>query len=213
VKVTLDTHVANSYSGTATVSGLASVNPQMADLQLNNQSVAINGQVNDYAKASFADYTGSKGSLSGSGSSFILDFGQIRQGSGSITGSLLAMNSGGSASYTDLMNGSFVTTGNSAFLLSGFNDISGLAGGSGQGLSVTLNDSGAGKFSQLVTLNYGGYNSSGYANTALGSVTLELRGVVAAVPEPETWAMLIAGLAVVSLRVRGMKDRGSKLHS
>jgi hypothetical protein len=32
------------------------------------------------------------------------------------------------------------------------------------------------------------------------------------VPEPTTWAMLIVGLGVVTLRIRGMGDRSSKIH-
>lgn len=212
-KITLNTANAGAYSGTANLTNLASQNSEMANLALENQSVALTAQVNNYANASFADYSG-KGSLTGSGATYVLDFGQIKQGTGSVIGNFSVMNSGGSASYTDLMNGTFVTTGNSAFLLSGFNSIEDLAGGSKSALSVTLKDNALGEFKQTVTLNYGGSNSSGYA-ASLGSINLELRGVVAvaAVPEPETWAMLIAGLGIISLRVRGMKDRGSKLHS
>lgn len=32
------------------------------------------------------------------------------------------------------------------------------------------------------------------------------------VPEPTTWAMLIVGLGLVTLRIRGMSDRSSKIH-
>lgn len=32
------------------------------------------------------------------------------------------------------------------------------------------------------------------------------------VPEPTTWAMLIVGLGVVTLRIRGMGDRSSRIH-
>lgn len=32
------------------------------------------------------------------------------------------------------------------------------------------------------------------------------------IPEPTTWAMLIIGLGMVTLRIRGMSDRSSKIH-
>lgn len=208
-RVTLNTAVAGSYSGTATLDHLASHNAEITDLALHSQSVTLTGQVNNYANAAFGKTAG-VGTLSGTGASYVLNFGTITNGAGTTSANLFTMNSGGAASFTDMLTGTFITTGASPFTFSGPASITGLAGAATQGFQISLSNAHGGSFTQLLTLNYGGFNS-GYTSTALGSINLELRAnVLSPVPEPGTWAMLIAGLAVVSLRAKGMTAGGTK---
>lgn len=202
--VALNTASAGSFTSTATAM-LASHNNQMNDLALATQSVALTGQVNNYAKASFGGYSGS-GNFSGSGSNFVLDFGSVKAGTGSVGGSLYVLNVGGNSSFTDVMNGAFTTTGAPSFTFTGLGPITGLTGGSGQAFSIALNNTTSGKFNEFINVNYGGTNASGYANANLGSISLELRGVVSPVPEPSTWAMLMGGLAIVAFRAKKLKS-------
>jgi hypothetical protein len=209
-QVTLNTSNAGSYSGTATLTNLASHNSEMTNLGLADQSIALTGQVNNYAKASLGKDSGA-GTFSGSGSSYVLDFGNITRGSGSTSASLSVLNSGGSASFTDMLTGTFITTGASPFTFNGLSSVTDLTGGSTQGFQISLSNAQVNTFNQNLTFNYRGFNS-GYSDPTLGTITLALRGnIISPVPEPTTWAMLIGGLVVVSLRARKMKARETNL--
>lgn len=200
LNVGINTATAGARSGTATValvsdgagtSGLGTTN-------LASQNISVLGQVNNYASVGLAQ-TGGAGTFSGSGTSYTFDLGTITFGTGAAAGSLSLTNTGGGAPYTDLLRGAFSVGGVTAFTLTGFSSFSALSGGSSLvgGLGVALNNNTLGSFDQYVTLTPTGYNSSGYSGD-LSPITLELKGnVVAAVPEPATYAMLLAGLGLM----------------
>jgi hypothetical protein len=83
---------------------------------------------------------------------------------------------------SDLLKGSFSFSGeSSAFANDGFGEFSGLdAGGADGGLSVTLNTSQAGTFSETITLNPTGYNDAIGYSRSLSPETLTVTGTVMA---------------------------------
>ena len=165
LNVALDTSTAGQFSGNATIA-LASHNSAMSDVGLSSEIVALSAQVNNYARASV---TGGP-FLSGSGDAYILDFGSIAQGTGSAMGNFFMTNSGGTAAYTDLMDGSFITTGVNNFTLTGLSGFTNLAGESSNAFSIALNNLTTGAFDQFVTFNYFGHNNSGYAENVMSSI-------------------------------------------
>jgi len=99
------------------------------------------------------------------------------------------------------MDGTFNLTGATAFSLSGFNNFTDLAGGSQlSSLTASLSKLNAGSFDQFVTLSWNGHNDNWVGGT--NSLTLELKGMVTAVPEPESYAMLLAGLGLMGTIAR-----------
>lgn len=202
-----NTNIAGMKSGIVGVA-LQSDGTGTSNLGITNigsQGLIVEGQVNDYASAALT-HAGA-GSFGGSGMSYTLDFGSIVQGSGSALALLSVLNVGGSASFTDVLNGSFYLPGGTDFQLSGFDAFSGIAGGSSTGpLSITLSDATVGTFSQTLYLNWHGSNGSGYAGPG-SQIMLNLSGsVVAAVPEPATYGMMLAGLGLVGFMVRRRKQ-------
>jgi len=196
-------------SGTATVNLASSgTNSGLTDTGLTAQTVTVNGQVNNYAQAAYANYTGN-GLFSGSATAYVINLGTFQQGNGVASGSLQLANIGGSAAYTDLMDGTFNLTGATAFSLSGFNSFTNLAGGNQlSSLTASLSKLTAGNFDQFVTLSWNGHNEN-YVGGA-NSISLELKGTVAAVPEPASYAMLLAGLGLMgTIARRRNKDKAA----
>ncbi len=174
-------------------------------LALTPQTVTVNGQVNNYAAATFAFDSGVNG-LSGGGISYTFDFGSIYQGAGPATGYLSLTNTGG-IDFTDSLNPlSFVLTGTGNYSLTGNAPVL-LAGGVGvSGIGLILSDSLLGSQTGTLTLNWSSNNASG--NTAMDPISIALTGnVMAPVPEPESWAMFLAGIGVVGAIVRRRRSR------
>lgn len=209
LSVGIDTATAGLRSGTATVA-LVSDGAGTSGLgtsSLPSQNVSVLGQVNNYAAVGLTQ-TGGAGNFSGSGTNYVFDLGTITFGTGSASGSLSLANTGGNAAFTDYLSGAFNLAGVTNFTLTGFNSFSGLQGGSSLGLGVTLNNNALGSFDQYVTLTPTGYNAGGYSG-GLSPITLELKGnVVAAVPEPASYAMFIAGLGLMAGIARRRRQQG-----
>src|SRR6185295_10379019 len=179
--------------------GFASHDGELADLALGGTAVQLRGQVNNFAEASFAKTTGA-GTLSHSGNTWTLDLGTFTVGSGDRSASLAVLNS--AIGPADLLGGTFDLGGaGNAFALTGFGSFANLvAGTSFGGLDVLLDDGNVGAFLATIVLHSSGSNASGFVG-ALPDMTFVIRGdvaAVAAVPEPETYLLLIAGLAVVT---------------
>ena len=206
--VGLNTATAGIFSGNAVV-GLASQNPDMADLNLGNANVALSGQVNKYANAVFGKVSGA-GTLSRSGNVFTLDFGNVLQGSGALS-ALLDVDNAVGGGPADLLDGMLsITDGNdfaAQLLLSAFQNI-GADGSSGNALSFLFdtNALGLGSFQDSVDLGWFGHNASGYLDPTR-HYTLLVHGNVytnggGTVPEPSAALLMLTALAGLAWRRR-----------
>ncbi|HTP73395.1 MAG TPA: choice-of-anchor D domain-containing protein, partial [Burkholderiaceae bacterium] len=201
----LHTTDAGVFNGSATVS-FSSHDAELADLDLGSSTIALKGQVNNFAQAAFAKASGSP-VLTHNGNVWTLDFGSILQGAPDEAGGLDVLNA--AAAPADALRGSFDVTGvGSEFLLAGFDPFNGLAAGdSVQGFLVTLDSANLGTFQDTIVLHSAGSNASGF-DGALDDVELVLRGnvvQVGAVPEPGTWLLMMGGL----LAAAGVRRRAA----
>jgi hypothetical protein len=160
--VTLD--LASDGTG---VDGLGSVD-------LGTQTVAVNATVNNYAKAALQELSGG-GAFTQNGNNYALT---LNMGPASVASPDTALFNLGVlnnvAGPSDLLSGSFVTSGSSAFTLSGFTNFAGLnAGQSDVAPTVSFKATGPGSYVETITLHSTGSNTSGY-NGALADETLTL---------------------------------------
>jgi autotransporter-associated beta strand protein len=205
----IDTASAGSRNGTVNVNFTSLPTVALDSPSLGSSAVTVTGQVNDYAATSLAKDSGD-GSLTGGGTSYTLDLGQISQGGGTLAQILAIANVGGSASFTDLLDGSFNVSGAGSFNLSGFAAFftpGGITGGSDRnGLQVALNGNLApGIYTGNFIFTPRGTNASGYDQAlSSGPITVSLTGEVLAVPEPATglFALSLGGLALLARRRR-----------
>ena len=196
MKVGLNTSSAGIFNGSGSVS-LASHNDDMTDLTLSPASLILSAQVNNYANPVFVK-TGGAGSLSGGGTTFALDLGDLILGSGVSSASL-----GGAERRVrpgrSRATARFDLSGVNDFALSGFGPFTNLgAGDLFAGLLASFAATSLGSFDDTVVLNALAYNASGYEQNL--NVTLLLHADVlqqAAVPEPPTLLLLLAALAML----------------
>ncbi|HNQ05100.1 MAG TPA: choice-of-anchor D domain-containing protein, partial [Thiobacillaceae bacterium] len=195
LSVGLSTATAGVFNGSATL-GLASHNPDMADLTLPNAVVLMDAQVNHYANADLHK-TGGHGSFSQSGWVYTLDFGNLTLGS-SVNAALEVRND--VSGPADLLDGLFAFLDLQDFSYAGFNAFSNLGAGQGQGgLNVGFTAMTLGLFADDIRLSSLGHNASGYSG-GLADITLRIRGNVVSsgsVPEPGTLGLL--GIAMAGL--------------
>ncbi|MCG2840389.1 choice-of-anchor D domain-containing protein [Sandaracinobacter sp. RS1-74] len=197
----LDTGTAGLVNSTATL-GFTSVNPVLADLALESQTISFFGTVTDVAVAELAK-AGGAGSFAGSGSLYTLDFGSIRAGSGPVATEIAVWNAIFATAFSETLGGGFVLDGGPGFAFAG-DAFSDLAGGDidlGNWLSFDSSGLRAGSYESVLTFN-GFSRFSGLADQALGPITLNIRATVMSVPEPASWAMLIAGFGLVGGALR-----------
>ena len=113
----------------------------------------------------------------------------------------------------DVLGGSFDLSGvGPGFSLAGFGSFADLiAGASFDGMSVLFSDDAAGHFLATLVLQTTGSNASGYSGS-LDDITVVLRGdvAVAAVPEPETYLLMLAGLLIVARKLKRTAAAGSR---
>jgi hypothetical protein len=176
-------------------------NPDLADQALPGASIVLSGQVNNFANPVF-ELTGGAGTFSGGAASYVLDLGRIVQGTASVQSSLRVRNN--VTGPADFVDGTFAFTGSLVVGLSGFDAFVGLGAGDATGpMLVTLDTGGVGlgAFSRHVVLSAIGHNASGYS-AAFSDIQLTVVGEIAAVPEPETYLQLLAGLGVLGLLLR-----------
>ena len=168
----------------------------------------MRGQVNNFAQASLTK--SGAGTLTQLGNTWTLDFGTIALGAGSLATSLGVLNS--AIGPADLLSGDFDLGGiGNRFALSGFGSFANLvAGSSFDGLGVAFDTDAAGTFVATLVLHATGSNASGFSGR-LDDTVLVLRGDVAgavtAVPEPETYLLMVAGLAAVAGAARRRGQR------
>jgi hypothetical protein len=173
------------------------------------QTMSIIGQVNLFAALGFLQQ-GGQGSLSGGGTSFDLDFGDVLQGS-SQEAMLAILNDNPLADqlFTDLLS----TDGDGTmgpFRLTGCS-VKDLPGGDKQSGCDAFFDTGAlGNFQDMFSFPVESSNSGGY-DQIIGSVTLTLDGdivPVTATPEPGTITLLGSGLGMLFFAVRRRRRTG-----
>ncbi len=138
--------------------------------------VPLSVAVDNYAQAAFSDTNG-EGTLSSKGdNAYTLDLGLVGQGAGDPVVDLSVLNT--ASGQADLLAGKFSVSGDSAFSNSGLGDFNDIAAGSGNNApTVQLSTTKAGTFSETITLDPTGYNSSGYSG-ALAPETLTITGTV-----------------------------------
>lgn len=196
--VSLKTGQAGIFSGTATAS-FASHNPEMSDLNLGSTNIELLAQVNNFAELALQK-TGGSGVLGKAGATYTLDFGTLVQGSAGLDASLAVLNI--AVGPADLLSGSFAVGPGSGFVLGGFSPFGNIAAGESHGgLDIGFDSDMIGEFRQTIVISAAGSNASGYFG-ALGDTTLVLRGSVVAVPEPQTYALMLGGLLGVWLMRR-----------
>lgn len=214
LSVALNTGSAGVFSGAAQI-GFASQNPDMADLALAGAAVALRAQVNHLAAAELSLVSGA-GSFSGSAGRYTLSFGTLVQGGAALTARLALGNAAPQVGWSDALAGSFDLSG----LLSGqmlgaagFGNFIGLAAGTSlDTLVLSLDSSSLGNFSGVILLNARSTNAYDPAGRALGPIELHLQGSVVAVPEPQTWLLMLGGLGLLLptlLRRRSVVRRDS----
>ena len=199
--VGLNTATAGVFSGAANLA-LASHDASLSDVALSVSPVTLAATVNNYAFSAFTKSSGA-GTLSGSGSNFTLNLGNITQGSSALTAVLGALN--GATGQADLLDGSFIVTSGSGFTLSGLTNFTNVAAGAADptAIDITLNPTGVGLFSETIELVGVGHNSSGYsagvANTFLTiNADVLASGGTTPVPEPASTGVFATALAMLA---------------
>jgi len=198
--VTLDTRQSGAFSGAA-VLGLTSRNPDLPDLALAAQLIELRARVHAPAFATLS-LAGGTGQLSGGNASYWLDFGTLMLGQPAATAELTLRN--GAVGVADDLAGMFDLSALAQpdWLLTGFTGFTGLAAGSPSPLlQVALQPMAVGRLSGTIRLATQSVNGFG-PDLALPGIELHLTANVAAVPEPGTWALWLAGLAGLSLGAR-----------
>ena len=198
IAVGLSTVSAGIFSRTGTV-GFLSQNLDMADILAGaNGNVEVKAQVNNLANADF-DLLSGIGTLTQSGSDYVLDLGNIVLGS-SIADLLQLDND--VLGPADFLNGSFDLTAATDFLFAGWNGFNGLgAGNAVGGLEINFTAAGLGIVEDTIVFNGFGYNASD-PNGLAQSRNLLIRAKVidqgGTVPEPGTLLLVMLGLLGVA---------------
>ncbi len=163
------------------------------------QDLSITGQINRYAALAFLK-EGGQGILSGSGNSFVLDFGDVARGS-SQEAMLAIFNDNPLAdeAFTDLLTSMITAMSGSGFDLTGCS-VNRLPGGHGQsGCDIVFDTGEAGPFSKTATFSVESINADfdGFRDP----VILTIKGTIDGQPvaEPGTMAMLASGLGMMFL--------------
>ena len=206
LQVDLATGTAGIFNGTANLD-LSSHDSQLADLSLATSPLSLNAQVNLFAKLAL-EQTGGDGKLTGGGTSYDLDFGNVVRGSPTQEALLAILNDNPLAdqAFTDLLSTN--PSGTAApFSLAGCS-ASGLPGGDSQSCDALFDTSSLGSFMDSVTFDVESSNASGY-DQIIGDVTLNLEGdiVPPTVPEPGSIALLAPGLFMLFFVVRRERRR------
>jgi hypothetical protein len=174
VSLSLNTATAGTISGSAII-GFDSHDSALADLAIAGGTVAVTGTIDNYAAVTLED-TGGAGTLTGSGTGYVLNLGTVAQGAAALTADLGVINS--AVGPADLLGGSYAASGSSAFTNTGTAAFSGLAAGQADvSPVVTLTTGTAGMFTETLVVSATGGNASGYSG-ALAAETITVTGTV-----------------------------------
>ncbi len=171
----LRTTSSGAFSGTAALN-LASHDADLANIAVSAGPIALTGTVDNYAVAALRKVSGT-GTLTQSGTNYMLNLGTLATGAPAATVTLAASNA--ATGLADLLSGGFTVSASGGFTNAGFATFTGL--GSGQSAAndtVTLSAATPGTFTETITLTASGGNASGYA-AGLPVDTLTITGIVA----------------------------------
>ena len=208
LKIGLNTANSGTFSGQANLA-LFSHDPDLADLALATSPVTLTATVDNYAVAAFQKDSGA-GGFSGSGGSFVLNFGNVTQGSGIESTALAVFNA--ATGLSDLLGGNLsVASGAGDFALAGLGAFSGL--GAGQAASAfvaSFDPTATGSLREVIDLTGTGSNASGYTQPLNATLLLEANVVPGGggtnVPEPGTLGLLGGALAALLVARRRRRD-------
>lgn len=198
--VALDTHTNGVFAAAAPLA-LTSRNPDLPDLDLGSLGIQLQARIHATAFASLV-LAGGPAQFSGGGASYTLDLGTLTLGQDAPTVQLMLRN--GAAGTSDDLAGAFDLAALPAqgWLLDGFEGFSGLANGAAsRRLQIRLQPQAEGQLSATIHLATRSTNGVG-PDLALSGLDLHLSAQVVAVPEPGTWALWLAGLAITGARLR-----------
>src|SRR5262249_53470957 len=145
--------------------------------------------------------------------SFILDFGNVQQGSGTEEALLAILNDNllAQQAFTDLLSSTATVSSGSGFRFTGCSVKNLLGGVSQGGCDIFLDTDIAGMFTEVLDFPVESSNSSGY-DKVIGHVTLTIEGsvgpVTPPVPEPSTMTILASGLGSLFFIVLRRRRRG-----
>ena len=182
LQLAFSTAQAGTITGTATL-GLTSdgnvVSGNTLGLTtLGTTSLALTAVVNNYATAALQETAPSTSTITQTGTLATVNLGTVLVGNTSAVVTLKALNAASGAS--DVLSGSFVVNGGTGFTNTGLAAFTGLAAGQADSApTVTLNTGTIGTFTETITLQSTGSNSSGYSG-ALANQVVTITGTVVA---------------------------------
>ena len=175
VTIGLNTTMSGGFSGSLSLN-FTSHDPDLADVTLASGAVSFTGVVDSFAKATFAQFSGSGSFTETDSTHYKLNFGSVTLGSSPLSVSLGVLNS--ASGLADLLSGNFTIVGARGFSNNGFSGFSGLAAGQKSSPSqVTFQTTTTGTFTETITLSARGSNTSGF-NGTLSPETLTITGNV-----------------------------------
>ena len=192
MSVGIDTATAGAKSGSVEVNFISNgtETSELGTISNGSQNVVVYGDVYNYANAGLQHVSG--GTWDGTG--LTLNFGTFTQGSGTQTAIFSLANSGLDSIYTDLLDGNYTFSLDSAFSSANVSNFTDLAGGSSlTNLGFLFDTSFVGNYAGSVFLAFTGHNASGYSG-ALDGMSINFKGNVSAVPLPKAVWLFLAGM-------------------
>jgi hypothetical protein len=212
----LSTAAAGTFNSAATLA-LASHDADQADLSLGSTPIALSATVNYHAAPEFELGSGAMGTLTNTGTDYVLDLGEITQGT-EIDEMLALLN--GAAGQSDLLEGGFTSSGTGLpVTFGGFGDFTGLSNGQSVAGDALINTAVTGSIDELLTFAGTGYNPN--FQEGLGA-TLLIEGTVLSggggggnLPEPGSLPLTViaGGLLAASVMVRRRRPESASLRA
>jgi len=166
---------------------------------LPSSEVPTTAQVNYYAAPELVLVSGAASLTAISATEYVLDFGTINVTSGEQFAEFDIANVLLSSLYQDMLGGGFDTSGVTHFALTGFESFAGVQAGAVAGtFGVSFTPTSNGAYHDLLTIDLTSSNLSG--TYGLSSITVNI--TAAAVPEPQEWGTILAGMLAVMAVLR-----------
>ncbi len=204
VGFTLATRTAGIVSGKLAL-GFTSHDGDLADLALPGATITVSGTVTAAAAARI--WTTGSGLLTFANGSYILDLGDIAARSGTSSTVFSVANTVAASAFAETLGGSFTGLNGGGFSFAG-GDFAGVAGGARSIFgTLAFNRTGlsAGVHSQVI--DFTAFSRfAGLADLGLAGSQITVRAnVIASVPEPATWALLVGGFGMIGAAMRRQK--------